>query len=102
MMPNFESEGDEGVLTCPICGSRCLHHGRIVTYDRSDNDPNVFRTKVGRKTAVLAWVRNSKDNPSYRRQGVTIQFDCESCGDIGELTIAQRKGETCFRWRGRK
>jgi hypothetical protein len=41
-------------------------------------------------------------NPSWRRDGIAIEFCCEGCGSIGELTIAQHKGVTLVGWREKK
>jgi len=38
-------------------------------------------------------------NPSRRRDGLAIEFSCENCPAILELTIKQHKGETFFAWR---
>ena len=39
-------------------------------------------------------------NPSLRRHGLAICFECEFCGRTIELTIAQHKGQSLLAWRG--
>ena len=39
-------------------------------------------------------------NPSWRRHGLAICFECEFCGRTSELTIAQHKGQSLLAWRG--
>jgi hypothetical protein len=37
-------------------------------------------------------------NPSARRHGIRIEFECEDCGHASQLTLAQHKGETLVAW----
>jgi hypothetical protein len=41
---------------------------------------------------------NATNNPSARRDAVSIEFWCEQCDFDGALTLVQRKGETCVQW----
>jgi DNA-directed RNA polymerase subunit M/transcription elongation factor TFIIS len=94
------TDGDEHVLACPSCGNSYLHHGCIVVYRRSEDAPRVLCTVINDGIAKLEWLENNRsDNPSPRRDGLTIEFSCENCGRENELTIAQHKGETLVRWR---
>jgi hypothetical protein len=93
----FES-GDE--LCCPNCGGRCLHHGRITVFDRREDDPEITVTTVtGGKVRQSTVSEKQANNPSRRRHGLAIEFECEMCSAISELTIAQHKGSTYFGWR---
>jgi len=92
--------GDEYVLACPTCGNSYLHHGCVVVYQRSEDAPRVLRTIIDDGIASIEWVENNRSaNPSARRHGLSIEFNCENCGHENELTIAQHKGETFVRWR---
>ncbi len=49
--------------------------------------------------AVSFTDNNNSRNPSDRRQGMIIRFECENCGPNGiELCIAQHKGNTIVHW----
>ena len=37
-------------------------------------------------------------NPSPRRQGLVVEFECEICGCDNELAIYQHKGNTFIGW----
>jgi len=37
-------------------------------------------------------------NPSKRRDGIRIAFECEACGPVQPLVIYQHKGETFVEW----
>jgi hypothetical protein len=86
-------------LVCPRCGEGCLHHSRVVVFDRRQDDVKLTKTVVDRGVTVKTIRAQGSGNPSYRRHGLVIQFWCESCDRNFELTISQHKGNTFFRWR---
>jgi hypothetical protein len=59
----------------------------------------VTRVEGGR-VSVGAAESASSPNPSTRRDGLSIEFGCENCGDSKThlLRIAQHKGETEISW----
>ena len=76
--------------------SLVLHHGRVVIYQRREDQSQALRTIIdgadgGARSDVVI---NDDGNPSHRRHGLAIDFHCEQCRNIGELTIAQHKGQT--------
>ena len=87
---------DEGVLLCPQCGYQCTYHEAITVFDRLGEDAeSTFLTRVCSYGTVTRLVPSSEvDNPSNRRHGLAIEFSCEGCNGISELTVAQHKGET--------
>lgn len=92
------------VLFCPRCGENYLHHGSIVVYDRAEDQPLTIKTTVnGLSTKSEVVGSRQCSNPSSRRDGIVIRFECEACSTPGsaplELTIAQHKGETHLAWR---
>jgi hypothetical protein len=89
---------DDNVLLCPKCGRDNLHHGRVSVYQCSEAQAWVQRTIIDETVSSNAVIGDTS-NPSPRRHGLTIAFSCEQCGDIGELTIAQHKGQTLINWR---
>lgn len=82
------------VLGCPRCGGAHLHHTMVTHHLRETED--------GLSSASFLPGQHVKPlggNPSARRGGVVISFECERCGPDLELTIAQHKGETELAWR---
>jgi hypothetical protein len=69
-------------------------------FDRSEDGELTAVTTVARGlTATHLLPSNQVANPSGRRHGLAIAFDCEGCGDEIELTLAQHKGVTALTWR---
>ena len=80
-------------LICPGCGSINLHHNRVEVYDRDREDADTGR-KVVLDANETSITRDMKGNPSARRDGMRIHFDCECCSTLSALTIVQHKGTT--------
>lgn len=105
---------EDGNLCCPGCGEDYLHHYMVTVYDRKEDDPTTRVVTVG-GPSIQHWcgprmainlvshdvASERSGNPSSRRDGVAIRFECELC-DAGpfELTFAQHKGVTQVKWRG--
>ncbi len=93
------------LLLCPRCKGFYLHQGRITVFERSEDSKDTARITVDGSRAAVESVPNAgSGNPSSRRHGLTIQFECEHCEvdgqtDVLELTIAQHKGTTEVGWR---
>ncbi len=95
----------DGDLVCPLCENKYLRQGATSVYQRVEDEAACTLTVVdGFSTEVNARATNA-GNPSARRQGLTIQFTCETSGDPKhpdttlELCIAQHKGMTEVYWR---
>lgn len=92
---------DDGSLTCPRCKDRYasyLHHGAVTVYDRNEDEVMTVKTRV-KTTGVSSIVPSCQSgNPSSRRHGVTIEFQCEHCEGLLTLGISQHKGMTYMRW----
>ena len=95
----------DGELVCPLCGGRYLHQVKTSIFQRGEDETTCTRTVVeGRNTQVTAYAHNS-ENPSGRRQGMVIRFECEQAGDHVnpntplELLVSQHKGNTLMVWR---
>jgi hypothetical protein len=91
---------DNQELKCPHCSSTFLHHGRVVIYDRAEDQSRLCRIIIENRTARQEWIENHcSGNPSARRDGLAVAFWCEGCGGTYELTIAQHKGVSLVDWR---
>jgi hypothetical protein len=105
--------GDAADLLCPRCGADDLHHVGAIFYERGEDGADVLqltqtlrRYGEDRATGMVTEIVPSDRarNPSSRRSGMAILFECEQCGggtdaDRIELTIAQHKGSTEVGWR---
>ena len=92
--------GSAADLLCPGCGQQNLHHGRVTVFDR-DEDAETTTVSVVDDGLVSSHRLPSDGcgNPSSRRHGIAIAFECELCAVGLELTIAQHKGMTAIEWR---
>lgn len=93
-----EDGARHSVLLCPRCGEETLHHGKVSVFDRPEDATVVTLTTVDAGVVAVHPRANGEGNPSSRRDGVTIDFDCESCGDGITLRLAQHKGSTLISW----
>jgi hypothetical protein len=91
-------ETADGLLLCPGCGQDYLHSGQVTVYDRAEDADLAIRTTAAGTKSRVELVKNTRDNPSLRRHGITIQFSCEMCPADPELQIAQHKGQTQISW----
>lgn len=87
-------------IECPVCGYNYMHHKAVEVFTRGGEDNEEVQLTTVRETgfAVETIPSFESDNPSSRRSGLVIHFECES-GHKSALAIAQHKGETFMRWR---
>lgn len=100
------------MLCCPKCGENYLHQKKVEIFNRDEDEKDGLHLCVVGKNAVMDNnPDNMKDNPSSRRQGITIDFYCELCSDNDDyenevshepilftLAIYQHKGVTMMEW----
>ena len=80
-------------LACPSCGNPNLHHEKVAVFDRAEEDSlNGLHVSIHRRKVCVDESMNS--NPSSRRNGMIVYFNCEHCEKITSLTISQHKGTT--------
>ena len=83
-------------LCCPQCNSIYIHQGRVEIFFRRED------AKTGRYISAdfddIQLNSNLLNNPSPRRQGMLIHFNCEECGKNHKLAMYQHKGETYMDW----
>jgi len=94
MQPSFNppANGYNAELLCPSCGGNYQHHHRIEVFERNEDQETGVRVIVENGGATID--QNLTGNPSARRHGLNIHFDCELCHTKSVLTIAQHKGNT--------
>jgi hypothetical protein len=87
-------------LLCPCCGFEYLHQHKVTVFNRpEDADLTSVTTIIGGLAATHLQPSEGCGNPSSRRQGAAIEFNCEGCLNRIELTLAQHKGATHIGWR---
>lgn len=81
---------------CAHCSGGMLHQEQVEIYRVEDEDSPVQKRVVcDRSNNVLIdknAPRSHSRNPSPRRDGVRIVFNCENCGGFTNLLIFQHKG----------
>jgi hypothetical protein len=105
-------------LQCPECGNSHMHQQRVDVYSRNGEDHDIgIHASVdynshnagggaGGESAEVCVdedVGTGDGNPSTRRDGIVIQFQCEHCHGLEgyhELVISQHKGQEYVFWRG--
>ena len=91
---------EDGILLCPACGVGLLHHDRIVTFTRVEDQPAAVSAEYvpdedTRENSLRPSSLPLPENPSLRRSGVVISGWCEGCENRWSLTLEQHKGATC-------
>lgn len=87
-----------GVLSCPSCGCEYLHQGRIAVYHNADDGRSEAKLTVCEDKTTHNRAGFIGKNPSPRRDGMLIEFDCEQCDGEPTLAIYQHKGNTIVEW----
>lgn len=99
-------------LLCPKCGDNYLHHRNITIFERSEDDKlTTVIAQSGHEVQTSKFPSADTCNPSSRRNGILIEFECEHCHyDYGDgispdgetelfrLAILQHKGNTFVEW----
>ena len=91
--PIFDVDDDS--LCCPRCDFFYLHQTAVEVWNRKE-DEDVGGIRITQEGNVA---EATGDNPSARRSGVSIAFECEECPCNAELVIFQHKGQTFIEWR---
>jgi ribosomal protein L44E len=100
----IEDNFDFSELRCPKCEGLRLHQATVSVFHRREDADETFRTIAREFETETAVVRSdTSGNPSYRRQGLTIEFECEQCHSVEpksviRLAFAQHKGLTLLHW----
>lgn len=83
-------------LKCPHCGSDYLHQERVWVFHRPNEDASIGLA-VEIKGQIIE-PGTMDENPSPRRDGMSIGFSCEACQSTPKLNIWQHKGQTMVNW----
>ncbi len=97
-------------LVCPNCDGMNLHQISTEVYFRGEDAVRGIKTTAFRfvsegrvESGVEASTGASQENnPSPRRDGIAIRFECEGCDAEPVLLIKQHKGLTELRWESGK
>lgn len=85
-------------LLCPHCENEYLHHNQVEIFERKEDATEGLHIIVSEKDMNVDWCLTR--NPSSRRNGLIIHFECENCHRCSELSFAQHKGVTLVRMTG--
>ena len=108
----IDTETGHNALLCPQCGGNNLHQGAVHVWQRSSEE-----SKTGAYSCAdharsnVQYDADMGGNPSLRRDGMTIEFECENCNGAppphenpafaerkSYLHIVQHKGTTYLSW----
>lgn len=82
------------ILECPICKATSVHQDRVEVFSCIEDSAETI-TLVDCQHGIIDGVAPSAGNPSHRRDGLRIIFECEMCGPTAfAWEIWQHKGET--------
>ena len=86
-------------LKCPSCGESNLHQGAVNVWNRAQEDSNTgLAACIDGQEGYVGKDERMTGNPSFRRDGMTIDFSCEHCEGGRTLAIFQHKGTTYLKW----
>lgn len=107
---------DIPTLSCPNCGFFCTHHEETIVHgheswwekdgevvevedweEAKESDEYEHKTKgvgISVEPNGLEVEEIETENPSSRRDAVSVIFSCEGCSVISSLQIVQHKGNT--------
>lgn len=85
-------------LTCPHCMSDYLHQISVNVYEKKEDETDPLRICISEGEVII--VKDNEGNPSPRRDGLCIIFECEGCDNLSKLNIFQHKGCTYIQWSG--
>lgn len=87
---------DNNALVCPSCGNHNLHQRCASVFFRHIEDG--FEGKFVKCSKDSVDEISGTNNPSIRRDGLLIKFECEFCAADPELAVFQHKGITYVEW----
>ncbi|WP_141689680.1 hypothetical protein [Aeromonas sp. EERV15] len=88
MTPKFSNIDLE--LLCPGCGGNYLHHRKVEVFSREEDAATGLKVTV--EHLSMSTDTTLEGNPSRRRDGLKVYFDCEFCDAKPVLRLYQHKG----------
>lgn len=85
-------------LICPRCKNGNLHQTSCTTFWRESEDADSGKIVTTSHESIVENSHLMSGNPSNRRDGIVIRFDCEQCAAGPMLSIKQHKGTTYIGW----
>ena len=84
------------VACCAHCGGNNTHQETVTIFDWGEGATSGVLVSYGPHPGELTTRYDDRlaNNPSSRRQGLTIQLACETCEKVTFLDVYQHKGET--------
>jgi len=108
------SDGEWDAIDCPGCGENNLHQRGIEAFFREEDSPTGIHAIIDPLVQNINTKALQRPNPSSRRDGIKILFDCEHChgtqtyvdgsvhgphrSEFYEMHIVQHKGSTYIYW----
>ena len=100
---------EDHILLCPQCNGNNLHQRTVTVFNRDEDGKNTQVTCVQKDddASTVLITDETTSNPSPRRHGMLIDFECEHCYEEREgdyifdklvLAIYQHKGITLMEW----
>jgi hypothetical protein len=97
---------EDGDLQCPCCPGNNLHQISVTAFFRAEDAERGVAGMISDEGGGVFTKATMEDNPSARRDGLSIAFTCENChGDPTEtdriphvLNVVQHKGFTLMYW----
>lgn len=83
-------------INCPHCNSNYINSVGTDVFLRSEDSENGIHVSCGESEVLTT--ANMVGNPSPRRHGMLISFECEDCTKKSTLAIYQHKGSTYIGW----
>ena len=82
-------------MLCVGCGEDCLHQTGMIWFQRSEDAKKgtAYFVQHG-QSGKYEFEDYRSANPSTRRHGSIVIFECELCHTITGLSFAQHKGHT--------
>ena len=94
----------DGQLICPGCNGEWIHQRNTTVFAREEGDDlTTVLTQNGTDGQIVKFPSGDTCNPSPRRQGIIVEFECENCHYDSplpqfRLAIIQHKGNTYVEW----
>ena len=104
-----DAQLEDNILLCPQCSSNNLHQRTVTVFNRNEDgkDTEVTCVQKDDEASTVLVTNETTSNPSPRRHGILIDFECEQCYEMQEgdyvfdklvLAIYQHKGLTMVEW----